>query len=530
MEGLLPLVRLVARRSRWFYLAWALALFSFVPLTASAYETIVDPRNADLLIATMTSNPTMRAMLGPPVDLHTAGGFTVWRVGTFVAAMAGIMAVLGVVRSTRAEEEDGRTELLRSGMVGRHAPLVASVLVALAACGLLGLLIAVGMVGVGTPLVGSVAFGLGVALVGSVFVGVGAVGAQVTSSARGARGLGLWTLAAAYVLRAVADGSAEGSALRPLAWASPVEWMALARPYAGERWWVLLLPVVLAGALIAAALVLESRRDHGAGLLAARRGRGHASALLSSEGGLAWRLMRGSVRGWTIGLLLFALAIGSLSTSFDQMIKETPQLEAIFRRMGGGATQLAEAFFVAMLGIVAVLMGVLAIMLFHRLRTEEEKGHAEQLLATRTSRTRLLLSYLLPALVVPVVLFALVGAVMAVNQAMATGDWAWPARIAGAALALAPGGVLVLGLAVALHGWAPRRGWLVWVVVFWSLFMTWVGAVLGLPAWMDRTTPWALLPKLPVDAMDWPAVLGVTAAGLALMGVGVWGYRRRDIP
>ncbi|WP_299449947.1 hypothetical protein [uncultured Serinicoccus sp.] len=193
MTGLGSLVRLALRRSRWFYLAWVLALTSVVPLTAAAYEQIVDPGNADLLIATMTNNPTMRAMLGPPVDLTSAGGFTVWRVGTFVAAMSGIMAVLGVVRSTRAEEEDGRTELLRSGATGRHAPLVAGVLVTLLACAALGVAVAASMTAVGEPVAGSVAFGAGLALVGATFAGVGAVAAQLTASARTAKALGLWT-------------------------------------------------------------------------------------------------------------------------------------------------------------------------------------------------------------------------------------------------------------------------------------------------------------------------------------------------
>lgn len=154
LTGLGPLVRLVLRRGRWFYLAWVLALAGTVPAVAAAYETVVDPRNADVLIAAMTGNPTMRAMLGPPFELSTAGGFTVWRVGTFVATMAGMMAVLGVVRSTRVDEEDGRTELLRSGSLGRHVPLVAAVLVALAACVTLGLLVVVGMVGTGQPVAG----------------------------------------------------------------------------------------------------------------------------------------------------------------------------------------------------------------------------------------------------------------------------------------------------------------------------------------------------------------------------------------
>lgn len=529
LAGLGPLLRHVLRRSRWFYLAWVLPLALLAPATASAYETVVDPRNADVLIATMTHNPTMRAMLGPPVDLTTAGGFSVWRVGTFVAALAGMMAVLGVVRSTRAEEEDGRTELLRSGVLGRHVPLVAPVLVSLVACAVLGLLVTVGMVGTGEPTAGSLAFGLGVALVGAVFVGVGALVAQLTGSARTARSLGLWTLAAAYTLRAVADGSADDSAVRPLAWASPLQWLALARPYADERWWVLLLPLATTALLLVGALVLQERRDHGAGLWAARPGRDRAPASLGSPLGLSWRLHRGSLLGWTVGMLLFAAVMGSLSTEFETMLEDVPALALVLERMGGGASVLTEAFFVAMLGIVSVLMGVLAVLTFQRLPAEEEAGLAESVLATATSRTRLLGSHLLPALLVPVALLVLTGVVMSLRIAAEQDDWSWTGRVAAAAAVLAPGGLVVLGLAVLLHGWAPRLSWLVWVVIGWSLVMVWVGAILDLPDWLTGLTPWAPLPQVPAEPMEWPPVLLLTGLAVLLGGLGVVGHRRRDI-
>lgn len=529
MTGLGTLLRLVARRSRWFYAAWVLALTVVVPATAAAYETIIDPGNAQLLIATMTNNPTMRAMLGPPFDLTTAGGFTVWRVGTFVAAMAAVMAVLGVVRSTRAEEEDGRTELLRSGSVDRHAPLLAGLAVAVAAGAVLGLLVAGSMTAVGQPLGGSLAFGAGITLVTAVFAGVGAVAVQLTASARTARSLGLWTVAAAYTLRAVADGSAQGSTLRAAAWASPVQWMALARPYAQERWWVLLLPAVLAVLLAGAAVLLESRRDHGSGVWAARPGPARAAASLSSTGGLARRLHRGQLLGWGSGLVLLALALGSLSTSFADMLEQAPQLRVVLQQMGGGAEQLVDAFFVAMLSIVSVVVAVLAVQLFSRLAREEERGLAELLLSTAPGRGRLLASHLVIAALAPALLLVLVGAVLALNQARTQGDWSLVARVAGAGAALAPGGLVVLGIAVLLHGWAPRLAALTWVVVAWSLLMVWVGAILSLPDWLVGLTPWAPLPQLPVDAMDWTAVLGMLALAAGLTALGAWGYRRRDI-
>jgi ABC-2 type transport system permease protein len=529
MTGLGTLVRLAARRNRWFYLAWILGMAAVVPATAAAYETIVGGLAATGALDMLAENPTMRAMLGPPYDLTSAGPFTVWRVGTFMSSVAGIMAVLGVVRFTRADEEEGRTELLRSGVVGRHAPLTAAVLVGLVACAVLGLLVGASMVAVGTPVVGSVAFGLGSALVPAVFVGVGAVTAQVTSSARAARGLGLAVLGAAYLLRAVADAAADGSVTRDLAWLSPLQWMALARPYADERWWVLLLPAALVVLLVALAFALEGRRDHGAGLWAVRPGRDRAAPSLLSVGGLVWRLQRGSLLGWLVGLSVFALGMGSLSGSFDRMLEQVPRLEVMLRRLGQGADQLVDAFFVAMLGLVAILAAVLAVQLWQRLVAEERRGHAELLLATAVPRARLAAAYLLLAAVGSTLLLALFGALLGLPESLGQGDAAPLLGSLRGALALSPGGLLVLGIAVLLHGWAPRLSWLVWVVVGWSLFMVWVGSLLGLPDWLVRLTPWEALPALPVEEMDWTPVLVVGAAALVLMVVGVWGYRRRDL-
>lgn len=529
LAGLGPVLRLALRQGRWFYLSWVLALSALTPLTAAAYETIVDPAAAPVLITTMENNPSMRALLGPPTDLTTAGGFTVWRVGTFVVAMGALMTVLGVVRSTRAEEEDGRTELLRSVVVGRHTPLAAGVLAALVAALALAVLITVGMVVVGEPVTGSLALGLGTGLVAAAFAGVAAVAAQLTGSSRGARGVALWTLAAAYTLRAVADGADPQDPVHRLGWFSPVQWMALSRPYAEERWWMLLLPAALTALLVGGAMALEARRDHGTGLWSARKGRPTAPATLGSPLGLSWRLVRGGLAGWTVGMLVLALAMGSVATGFGEVLEATPQLAVIIERLGGGAQQLSEAFYVALLSVVAVVMGILAVQLLHRLHSEERSGLAELVLATSVPRTRLLGSYLLWAALAPVLLLTLVGMVLTLNQAAVEGDWGWPVRLAAGALAQAPGGLLLLGLAVFLHGWAPRRSWVVWVVVGWSLFVVWVGAVLALPGWVTDLTPWAALPQLPVEEMDWPPVLLTLALAAGLTLAGVAGYRRRDV-
>ncbi|CCH73884.1 putative multidrug ABC transporter permease protein [Nostocoides australiense Ben110] len=467
----------------------------------SAYrETITDDAAGREVAAGLAANPTMRAMLGPPYDLLHVGGFTSWRVGGFVAMMAAVMAGLGVIRATRADEEAGRTELLRAGSIGRHAPLLAALLVAL---------------------------GLGIGVTGVAFAGVGAVAAQLTASARTARGIAMGSVGAAYLLRAVADGTSEDAGMRWLGWLSPLEWSPYVRPYAGERWWVLALPIALAAGLIGFAFALEARRDHGAGLRPARPGPEHAAPALGSVSALARRLDRGTAIWTLVGMGLFALVMGSMSNVFDS-IAEDPTLADRFRRMGAGATDLTDAFYVAMIGILVVLFALIGISLVERLRREEESGRGELLLAGATSRSRVLSAFVLPALIVPIGVLILSGLLMALPAAL-RGDPQQLARIGGGAAAQAPGIALIVGLAVAVHGLAPRLRLLPWLVTGWSLVVNWIGAVLGFPQRVLDATPFAYLPRPPAEPMDWVPVVVESLLALGLLAAGWWGYARRDV-
>lgn len=522
--------RLAARTSRWFWLVWILALASLMPATLSAYRTTVpEGPQGQAMAAALGVNTTMRAMLGPPYDLLDPGGFAMWRVGTFVAAAAAMMAALGVLRATRADEEVGRTELLRAGPIGRHAPLAGALLVAFGACALLGAIIAVSLAALAPPVGSALAAGLGIALTGAVWAAVGAVAAQLSESTRTCRGVALGSLAAAYLLRALADGVPNSSALSALRWVSPVEWAALARPYADERWWVLALPALLTAALVALAFRLESVRDHGSGLRAARPGPAHGSVRLASAGGLVARLSRGSVIGWSVGLVTFSIVIGSLAGTIDTMLGDNPQLSAMFRRMGSGAPELEEAFFVAMLEIVAVLAAIFALSLLLRLRGEEEAGRTELMLSTATSRTRYALAHLVPALVLPTVLLLACGALVSLPSVLAGGDAGTIATYAGSALVLSPGVWVVVGFAMLVLGLRPRLLWLPWALVAWTLFVSWVGGLLRLPDALMQATPFAPLPRVPAEAFAWGPVLLLTALAVLLLGAGLAGFRRRDI-
>lgn len=527
--GTMLLARLDLRSSRWFWLVWVVALATLLPITISAYRTIVPegPSGAALAEA-LAANPAMRAMLGHPYELLIPGGFAMWRVGTFTAAAAALMATLGVIRATRAEEEAGRIELLRSGVIGRHAPLAGALVVAFGACAVLGLVIVLSLAA-STPFPGALAAGAGIALTGAVWAGVGAVAAQVSTSARTCRTIAVGSLGVAYLMRAVADASPSDAGLSWMAWLSPAAWAGLSRPYAQERWWVLALPAVTTVVLVVVAFALEGRRDLGAGLRAARPGPAHAAASLRSVPGLVSRLERGAVVGWAVVLPPFGLVMGSLVRTVETMFTDTPQPAQLFHRLGTGQGELRDAFLVTMIEIVSVLVAIFALQLMARLRAEEDSGRAELVLSTGTTRVRYALAHVVPALVAPTLVFVLTGAAVALPDAVLTGEPRQLATFAGAAALLAPGLWVFVGLAMLVAGWAPRLSWLPWVLVAWTLFTTWVGGLFDLPEEALKATPFAPLPHLPVDELTWAPVIAMTSLAVALLLLGLWGYHRRDI-
>ena len=108
-----------------------------------------------------------------------------------------------------------------------------------------------------------------------------AITAQLTESARLAKGLAGAVLGLAFVLRAAGDAGATTGV--PLTWLSPLGWAENVRPFADERWWMLLL-FVAASRPGAVAYALAGRRDLGMSFLPARPG--PAAGRLAAAG--AW--------------------------------------------------------------------------------------------------------------------------------------------------------------------------------------------------------------------------------------------------
>ncbi|MEU5779851.1 ABC transporter permease [Micromonospora lupini] len=530
--GTRHLVRLILRRDRVVLPIWVLLLAVLPAGYASTYAELY-PTAAEraAYLAGTASNPSIVALLGP-VFGDSVGALTVQRAGLLVL-IAALVSVLTVVRHTRTEEEAGRRELLGATVLGRYAGLTAALLVTYAANVLLGLLIAGGLVATGLPGAGSLLFGAGVALTGVAFATVGGLAAQLTESAGGARGIGLGVLGLAFVLRLAGDaGGSGGTAGKAewLSWLSPLGWAPRGRAFAGERWWVLLLPVLFAAVVALVAYPVSVRRDLGAGVLPPRLGPATAGPGLAGPFGLAWRLHRGQLLGWTVGFGLLGLVLGGAADAAGEAVQGNEQIAEIMARLGG-TSALAEAYLGGTLSLTALAAAGYGIQAALRARAEEVAGRAEPLLATAVSRTRWLAAHLLFALLGPVVVLAVAGLTTGLAYGLSVGDVGGELpRLVGAGLAQVPAAWVLAGLAALLVGWLPRFSSAAWAVLAGCLLLGQIGAVLKLSQWALDLSPFTHTPQVLGDNWAATPLALLTVLTAALLALALRTFHTRNIP
>lgn len=524
LAGTGALFRFALRRDRLRLPVW-IAVGTFMVVTQSLSSQALYETPADLAAyqASVGSNAATIALAGPPIGLDTVAGAVAFEISATVMLVAALMAMFTVARHTRADEEAGRTELLRSARVGRHAPLLAAVLLASMACGVLALTIGAATTATGLPAVGSFVLGASVGACGLVFTGATAVAAQVTGSTRAVYGLVGGLFAVAFVLRAVGD--IEGNWV---VWTSPIGWAQATHPFTDDAVVPLLLCLVVAAVLVVAGFALLDRRDLGSGLVQPRPGRPAARRALLSPLGLAVRLHRGALLAWTVGLALLGVVYGALADSVETLIGQNEQALVIFGNPD--VDQLVDAYLGTTFAVTALLASAYAVSAVLRARAEESGDRAEVLLATATSRAAWLGSHVLVALLGSALAMTVAGVTTGLVRVTQTGEGAALGRMVGAAVSYVPAIWVVAGVAVALFGLLPRLAATVaWTAVGLLLLITMFAESFDWPAWVSDLSPISWVPTLPLEEWALAPLVGLAAVAGVLLAAGFTGFRRRDI-
>ncbi|WP_197520580.1 ABC transporter permease [Mycobacterium sp. E2479] len=522
-SGTLSMLRLYIRRDRVSMPLWVLLLS--VPLATvyvGSIEKIYPTASARAgFQASIMASPAQRALYGQVYD-DSLGAVGIWKAGMFHTLIA-VAVILTVIRHTRADEENGRTELVDSTAIGRYAALTAALLLSFAASITTGAIGAAGLLSTDVPAAGSLAFGAALACSGLVFTAVAGVTAQLSPSARFARGAAFTVLGAAFTLRAVGDAG-DGT----LSWLSPLGWSLQVKPYAGDRWWVLLLHLATTVALTALAYRLLAGRDVGAGLIAERPGPAEAAPALGNAFGLTWRLDRAALLLWTVGLCLYGLLIGSVVHGISDELGDSGGARDIVARMGG-TSALEEAFIAVAFAMMGMVGAAFAVSLTLRLYQEESSQRAETVLAGAVSRTRWLASHLVTALAGSAVAMLASGVTAGVVYGIAAGDVGakLPMVVASAAVQV-PAVWLLSAVTVCVFGIAPRLTPVAWGVLIGFVSLYLIGSLAGLSQWLLDAEPFAHIPRVGADFTVVP-LLCLSAIDVGLMVLGAMAFRRRDL-
>ena len=526
LTGTGSLVRLALRRDRILLPVW-IAVFAGMVYSSAAATTGLYATTASRVQAVDSLNgaPALVALYGR-IYSPSLGALSLLKMSGVGAAFLAVLAFMLVVRHTRAEEESGRLELLGATVVGRYAALSAGLVIGVGASIAIGVLSALGLVATGLPVGGSVAFGLAWAATGCAFAAVGAFAAQLTLGGRTATGIAAAFLGLAYMVRAVGDAAGRDSATW-FSWLSPIAWGQQVRPFAHERWPVLLLLVWFAVAVGIGAYALAGRRDLGAGLLADRPGPAAASARLSSPSGLAWRLQRGTMLAWTVAVVLVGAIVGSIASQIGGML-DTPAAKDFIMKLGG-TRALTDAYLALEHGMLGSIMSIFGMQAAMRLRSEEVPWRTDLLLSTATARSRWLVSHVTMALTGTAGILLLGGLASGVGYAATVGDAGEVGRVLAGGAVQIPAAWVMVGIVVAVFGLVPRLTTATWGLLVAFLLLGEFGTLFNLPRWIMDLSPFAHTPRIPGGELEVVSLLGLLAVAVLLMVAGILSFRGRDV-
>lgn len=522
------LLRLYLKRDCRKIIIWILGLGTFSAGFLPAFKTIAKGQGLSGLYFTM-KNPAMIAIVGPtPVKQaanYTIGAMYAQEMLLFCALVAMIVSALHVIYQTRQAESLGLTELVRSFNVGRQAISLAVLVEISLINGLLGLFIfgLMAFFQVATITIsGLFIFSLAIVLAGLLGSLMALICAQITATTSSAIATTLSVLGILYLLRASTD-----IAQVKLSIYNPLAWIYLTYPFTKNHWqplvWTLLLSAVLAGF----AFLLEAHRDFGAGYLPQRQGRQQASWSLQNLSGLLWRINRLTIFSWLIGLMIIALAYGSIYGDMQTFLNSNELIKQLFTQSN---IAIETSFTSVIMTVLIHLASIPTIVIINQTFTEEISGRLSQFYSTKITRFKLYWQSIMLAITVGFLGLLLASSALGISALTVMNPHA-PLAFSDflkAGLNGLAAHFVFIGLAALLLGWFPNLRKISYLYLGYAFSLNYFGQLLDLPKWLMKTTPFGWLPAMPLSHFEGTQFSILLILGILLMGLGYYGYRVRD--
>ena len=497
----------------------------YAPMMSNIYST-----KAELLAMFETlKNPAMIALVGPTeatAQTVTMASFYFQEMTLFTALIFIIVGILHVLSRTRAEEEEGLSELVLSFPVGKLTQPVAVLLEMTGFYLTSGALITAGLSLVtqasnGFSLTTNALYGFSLALSGLLFSALALLIAQLFATASTARNVTFSLLGALYIARAFTDLST-----LTLSRLNPLAWVYLSSPAIGNHGLYLLATLLLVGCLSLIALYLQNRRDISGSIFSGKERHHRASRLYSSTLGFVAKNAQGQLIIWGLGLLIMGATYGSIFGDIDKFVKNNATIKAMF--VENSKFNLAEQFMGTILMVLVVLAAVPVISLIGRLAKDERLGRLD-LLLLKTSRTKLLWSTWGMAVLVGTVVAELGGLGLYMAAASVMTHPIPLTTVLTATTAYLPTLLVIASLTTLFIAIHRKLLDLAWLYLIASFIIDYLGTLMKLGKIFHQLTPFYWVPRLPVDQMDWRYVVVMGMIALTLLGISSLIYQKRNL-
>lgn len=516
-------LRFICRRERIISPVWIIILVALSVMFAALYPALL-PSQAEITnMAVMMSAPSMTAMMGNVYgfdNLTQASVMTQECLVWFLIAIA-IMNIYLVNRHTRVDEELGRLEMFRALPVGRQSGNLSTIIFALAANALIAILSALGLMALnigGTDASGAFAYGFAIGAVGFLFAGITLLLAQIFSTSHGVTGLSMALLGVFYIMRALGDVRDNAlSYISPLGLALKVE------AFYADKAYPIIIIIAEGIVLCAAALIIGAIRDHGAGVVPARKGRAHASVFLRTPFGLAWRILKGTVIGWGVTMLLLGASYGSVCQQLNDLIANNEIMKQI---IGADAGSVLLDNYVAMIFVIMSMVCAVPVVLSAlKIRSEEKRGRLEQIFAKPVQKVKFYLNFILIGVFESIIMEVC----LSIGMGAASGGRLNIPDLLKAGLTYLPAIWAFASIAVFLTGLLPKLSGLVWAMFGYTFIILYFGRLMDVPEWAMRITPFGNIPQLPLQEFTIVPLIVLSIIAVLLCAIGVTAFLRRDI-
>lgn len=521
------LIKFIFKRERIISAVWLIILTGVTVMVPVVLNSMYKSGPEMQAMAQTMNNPAMIALMGPiyGMENYTIGAMNANEMLLFTVIAAAVMNIFLVIRHTRADEESGRTEVIRSLPTGRLSG-IGSVMIFAAVINIaLSLLTGLGLYAAGIESMdfsGSMLYGFVLGASGMFFAAVTALFAQLSSIARGTAAFSFIFLGICYMVRAVGDINNE-----TLSRISPLGLILRTQVYVKNFWWPVLIILLFAVLITGVSFYLSAVRDIGQGLIPGRSGKKNASKMLQSPFGLAFRLLRNTLIAWAVAMLVFGAIYGSVMGDLETFIKGNEMLMQILP--ANPEDSVTELFITLLMAIIAMTAAVPVLISILKLRSEEKRNYTEHILTRGISRTKFIMSYFLISVAASfVMLFAGVFGLWAASAVSMEVPIAFSSMLKYMMIYL-PAVWFMIGLAMLLIGAFPKLTNLSLMYVGVSFFVVYFGRALQFPDWVRKLSPFGYIPQLPVDKINYITLAVLTAISMILTAAGFLFYKRRDM-